>query len=131
MKVKFQFADHTEWEGHPGEAGSAPGKGVIRMWAIDNSGRRVEFVYDDFYYLYPEGEAAWVFGSGTPKREFVLADGQEGTRARELEVTLPENAIVRLGETVSREEAVAFGLIRCADDAGSLAPKAPVTVKVG
>ena len=88
----------------------SPDKGVIRMWAVDDDGRSVEFVYDDLYFIYAEG-ANWVCGSGTPKREFILVPQRVGCLSRELPVVFPPHAVIRRGETVSQEEAEKFGLV--------------------
>ena len=115
MRVKFQYVDWTEWEGHPEQAHLSPDKGVVRMWAIDDYDNKLTFTYDDFYYLYPV-EGGWLFGSGTPKRTFVLRAGQRGCEGVELPFDLPERAVVRKGETVSQEDAVKFGLIKSIDE---------------
>lgn len=130
MKVRFQYTDFTEWEGPPEDAGLSPNKGVVRMYAIDDFGRRVEFVYDDFYYLRPVGNGKWLFGSGTPKREFTLVPGVEGTESVEVLFPVPADSVVRKGETISQEDAVAFGLIETIDGK-RLSHKAPVSVIIG
>lgn len=114
MKVRFQYADFTEWEGPPEEASLSPDVrppdgGIVRMYATDDSDRTVIFVYDDFYYLYP-ADGGWLFGSGTPKREFILRPGQDGASPLET-FELPENAVIRYGKEVSPDDAVEFGLI--------------------
>ncbi len=114
MKVRFQYTDGSEWEGAPEEANLSPDirppdGGIVRMFAVDDSDRTVTFVYDDFYYLYPVDDG-WLFGSGTPKREFILRPGQDGASPLE-PFDLPENAVVRWGKEVSRKDAVKFGLI--------------------
>ncbi len=114
MLVKFQYVDWSEWSAPPERVHESPDKGVIRMYAIDDHGRQVEFVYDDFYYVYPRN-GEWVFGSGTPKREFILRPGQDGADVHELPFTLPDTAVVRKGQTVSQDEAVKFGLIDTPD----------------
>lgn len=111
MRIKFQYVDWTEWEGHPREAAESPDKGVIRMWAITEMGRALEFVYDDLYFVFWDAEReGWRFGSGTPKREFVIREGQDGTTTIEIPITLPAIAVIRRGQTVSDEEAIRFGL---------------------
>lgn len=114
MKVRFQYTDFSEWEGPPEDAHESPDirppdGGIVRMFAIDDFDRTVTFVYDDFYYLYPV-DGGWLFGSGTPKREFILKAGQDGATPLET-FNLPDSAVVRHGKEVSREDAVTFGLI--------------------
>jgi hypothetical protein len=126
MNTRFQYADGTVWEGQVERTDQSPDKGVLRMWAIDDQGRMLEFVYDDFYYVYPH-DGGWVFGSGTPKRDFHFRDGRQ-VGVLEMEVTLPKGAVVRLGQTVSQEDAVKFGLV---DEGGKkLTPPRPRNVKV-
>jgi len=114
MKVRFQYTDWDEWEGPPEAGHSSPDKGVVRMWAIDDFGNILAFTYDDLYYFYPK-DGGWLFGSGTPKREFILKEGQRGCTGEEVPIVLPEGAVIRHGETVSQEAAVAFGLIESVD----------------
>lgn len=140
MRIRFQYLDHSEWEGAPEEAHLSPDcdrdcpgspdayhpKGVIRMYVITYDAREQAFVYDDFYYLYPEA-GGWVVGSGTPKRDFFYSLELPWGRAREIPVVLPVNAVVRKGRTVSQEEAVQFGLIKSVDRK-QLHPKAEVKI---
>ncbi len=115
MKVRFQYVDHSEWEGLPEEAHLSPDKGIIRMLAIDDFDYVLSFEYQDIYYLYP-AESGWLFGGCTPWREFILIPGVAGCDGKERPFKLPENAVVRHGETVSQEEAVKFGLIETVDE---------------
>lgn len=142
MRVKFQYADWTEWEGPPERAHESPdprppyegvvwtpsmkGGGVIRMWAMDDFDRRIEFVYDDLYYLYPV-EGGWLFGSGVPKRDYILRPGQDGSETQVLPIELPKDAVVRYGVTIPQEEARRFGLVPVKVE--PLSPKRSVTVK--
>ena len=129
MKVKFQYTDWTEWEGHPKDAVQSPDKGVVRMYAITDTGRQVIFVYDDFYYLYPGKNGKWHFGSGIPKRTHVLTPGKDGSEAEMMEVDLPKGAIVRTGETISHKEAMKFGLVKRSGK--MLHVKAPIIIRIG
>lgn len=115
MKVRFQYANWTNWTGPPEKAHLSPDKGVVRMYAFDDFDNCLTFTYDDFYYLYPV-EDGWLFGSGTSKRTFILRPGQRGCEGTELPFELPKRAVVRKGETVSQEEAVKFGLIKSVDE---------------
>ncbi len=114
MRVRFQYSDHSEWEGRVEDAHQSPEDnwpdfGVIRMYAIDDGGRTTVFVYDDFYFIYKDGED-WVFGAGTPRRRFRYSvDGK--VVSEEIPVKLPEGAVVRRGSTVSTEEAIKLNLI--------------------
>lgn len=127
MIVKIQYADFTEWEGHPSTFADSPDKGIVQMWAEDDFGNQGLLVYDDFYYVYPSG-SDWIVGSGTAQREFKLIAENNGTLGLE-KFKLPDTAIVRLGQQVSQEDAVTFGLI---DEGGKLlSPKATVNVQVG
>ncbi len=127
MKIKLQYYDWSEWEGLPKDAALSPDKGVIRMWAEDDFGRKILCVYDDFYYIIPLEDGKFKVGSGTNKREFILEPGRDGAIAQE-RFQLPANAVVRLGQQVSQEEATAFGLI---DEGGKLlSEKATVYVEV-
>ena len=111
MRIKFQYADRSEWEGDPAVVATSPDKGVIRMWAITDTGRALEFVYDDLYFVHWDAERhGWRVGSGTPKREFVIRDGQDGSETIEIPINLPASAVIRRGETVTDEAAVRFGL---------------------
>ncbi len=111
MLVRFQYTDHSEWEGPPEDAHLSPDKGIIRMYAIDEYDCTLTFTYQDIYYLYPVGDG-WLFGACTPWREFILFPGVRGCSGDERPFDLPERAVVRHGETVSQEEAVKFGLIK-------------------
>ncbi len=127
MKIKIQYYDWGEWEGAPEDIALSPDKGVIRMWGEDDFGRLVLCVYDDFYYVYPNGDGTFTIGSGTNKRQFILEPGRDGAIPQE-RFQLPASATVRLGQQVSQEEAVAFGLI---DEGGKLlSEKAIVYVEV-
>lgn len=118
MEVRFQYSDHSEWEGVPEDAhlspkDSWPEFGVIRMYVINTDGRETVFVYEDFYFLYLDGED-WVFGAGTPRRRFRFSpDGS--VVSEEMQVVLPKDAVMRRGVTVSQEEAVKFELIPSVD----------------
>lgn len=129
MKVKFQYADWTEWEGLPEEAHLSPNKGIIRMYAFDDFDHCLVFTYKDFYYLYPK-DGGWLFGADNPSMEFILRPGQSGCEGDAVPFILPENAVVRKGETVSQEEAVKFGLIKDVDEK-ELHPKRDVPIKRG
>ena len=131
MKVRFQYVDFTTWEGDPADAATSPDLGVVRMYAIDDFDREVIFVYDDFYFLYPADDdtGAWIFGSGTPKREYRLTPGVDGALAELQEFNLPQGAVVRLGQTVSHEDAVAFGLTDT--DGKILHEKQDVNITIG
>lgn len=127
MKIKIQYYDWDEWEGAPENIGLSPDKGVIRMWGEDDFGRQVLCVYDDFYYVYPNGDGTFTIGSGTNQRQFILVPDRDGAIAQE-RFKLPSNATVRLGQQVSQEEAVDFGLI---DEGGKLlSEKATVYVEI-
>ena len=115
MKVRFQYADHTEWEGAPEDAHESPDKGIIRMFAICDFDYVLTFEYQDIYYLYPK-DGGWLFGGCNPWREFILMPGVAGCDGKERPFSLPENAVIRHGETVSQEEAVIFGLIETVDE---------------
>lgn len=129
MKVRFQYTDHTEWEGPPEEAHLSPDKGIVRMYAIDDHDYTVTFTYQDIYYLYPvEDDGCWLFGACNPWREFILRPGQAGCNGEPRPFELPESAVVRHGETVSQEEAVKFGLIKSVDQK-ELHPKREINVK--
>ena len=115
MKVKFQYTDHTEWEGPPEDAHLSPDKGLVRMIVTDDEGYILTFVYQDIYYLYPK-DGGWLFGACNPWREFVVYPGVGGCNGKERPLVLPSDAVVRYGETVSQEEAVVFGLIETVDE---------------
>ncbi len=115
MKVRFQYVDHTEWEGPPEDAHNSPDMGIIRMYAIDDHEYVLSFEYQDIYYLYPV-EEGWLFGACTPWREFILCPGVAGCDGKERPFDLPERAVVRHGETVSQKEALKFGLIKTIDE---------------
>ena len=115
MKVKFQYTDHTEWEGPPKDAKKSPDLGIVRMIVTDDHGYVLEFVYKDIYYLYSV-KGGWMFGADNPQRRFFIKAGQAGCTGEPIPLALPKNAIVRHGETVSQEEAVAFGLIKTVDE---------------
>ncbi len=126
MKIKFQYYDWTEWEGDPSDVASSPDKGVIRMWGKTDD-TEVICVYDDFYYVYPNGDGTFTFGSGTNQRQFTLIPNQLGIPGQE-RFKLPASATVRLGKQVTQEEAVAFGLI---DEGGKLlSEKSTVYVEI-
>lgn len=127
MKVRFQYTDFTEWEGPPEEAHSSPTKGVVRMFAIDDFDYTLVFSYEDIYYLYPK-DGGWLFGADSPKREFILRPGEEGCNGKELPFRLPGEAVIRHGETVSQEKAVAFGLVKAGGEEIT-GPKRRVTVE--
>ena len=97
------------------------------MWGEDDFGRQVLFVYDDFYYVYPLADGKYRVGSGTNRREFTLVPGLDGAIPQERFV-LPDDAVLRLGQQVSQEEAIAFGLIDA--DGKLLSEKATVIVEV-
>lgn len=132
MKVRFQYASRNDhdvpdtWEGPVEDADQAPPtvvpfdgwvyepndegyNGIIRMYAICDHGTETVFVFDDIYFLYIL-DGAWVFGSGTPKREFILRLGQKGSEGLERPVLLPKNAIFRRGVTLTPEDAALYGL---------------------
>lgn len=115
MKVKFQYTDHTEWEGLPKDAHLSPDKGIVRMITTDDEGYVLNFVYQDIYYLYPK-DGGWLFGACTPWREFIIYPGVGGCDGEERPFALPDNAVIRHGETVSQEEALKFGLIKTIDE---------------
>jgi len=115
MQVRFQYVDHTEWEGSPEDAHESPDKGIVRMFATCDHGYVVPFVYQDIYYLYPK-DGGWLFGGCTPWREFIIYPGVAGCDGKERPLVLPEGAVIRHGETVSQEEALAFGLIKTIDE---------------
>ncbi len=128
MKIKIEYADGTVWEGHPSDIADSPDAGVIRMWGEDDYGRKVLFVYDDFYYVHPVSGGKFMVGSGTAQRQFILEPGRDGAIAQE-KFQLPADATVRLGEQVSQEQAVELGLI---DEGGKLlSEKSNVIVQVG
>lgn len=123
MRVRFEYADHTVWEGLPEDAELSPDPkplrsgwtyeandegagGVIRMVAICDHDTEIAFSYQDFYYLYPLAGGSWGFGSASPTRVFVLNPDQRGADATELPFEIPADAVVRTGVTVSQEEAV-------------------------
>lgn len=119
MLVRFLYTDHSIWDGPPEDAHKSPDPrppdgGIIRMTAIDDFGREVAFLYDDFYYLHPV-DGGWRFGSSSPKREFDLKFGRDGAIA--VPSVLPEDAVIRYGCEVSHEEAIELGLI---DEGGKL-----------
>ncbi len=126
MKIKFQYYDGDTWEDTPDKVAESPDKGVIRMWGKTED-TEVVCVYDDFYYVYPNGDGTFTFGSGTNQREFTLIPGKLGIPGQE-RFKLPVGATVRLGKQVNQEEAVAFGLI---DEGGKLlSEKATVYVEI-
>ena len=127
MKIHFQYEDWSEWEGDPADVASSPDLGVIRMYGEDDFGRRVVFIYDDFYYIIPLKDGQYKVGSGICKREFILVPGRDGAMSEE-RFSLPANATLRLGKQVSQEEAIAFGLI--GHDGKLLSDKAPVYIEV-
>ena len=114
MKVKFQYADHTEWEGPPEDAHTSPDKGVIRMIVIDDGGYELVFGYKDIYYLFAV-EEGWMFGADNPQRRFLIKPGVGGCEGTPIPFALPAGAVHRDGETVSQEEAVKLGLISSVD----------------
>ncbi len=118
MKVRFQYTDHTEWEGPPEDAHKSPDKGIVRMLVTDDHGYELQFVYKDIYYLYPEDKLdnEWTFGADNPQRRFTIKKGQAGCDGVPIPLHLPDRAIIRHGETVSQEEAVKFGLIKSVDE---------------
>lgn len=128
IKVRFQYTDHTEWEGPPKDAHKSPDKGIIRMFAIDDVGNKLTFTYQDIYYLYSV-KGGWLFGACTPWREFILRPGQIGCEGEEVPFELPERAVERYGETVSQEEAVKFGLIGSVDEKVLHAKRRPAVKK--
>ncbi len=115
MKVRFQYTDHSEWEGPPEDAHLSPDKGIVRMFAICDHDTVLTFVYQDIYYLYPK-DGGWLFGGCNPNTEFILYPGVAGCEGKERPFALPEGAVIRHGETVSQEEAVKFGLIKTVDE---------------
>ena len=132
MRVKYQYADHTVWEGPPEEAHLSPNPeppdgGIIRMCAITDDEREVWFTYNDFYYMY-ETEDGWLFGAESPRRNFIFQKDGTSPIIRPVPFELPAHAVIRKGVTVSQEEAVKFGLIK-SPDAKELHPKAPVIVE--
>lgn len=143
MLVEFQYADGSFYSSEPQDAHLSPDTrpkhsgwvyvpneeghgGVIRMFAVTDDERRTEFVYDDFYYWYQEADGTWIFGSGTPKREYRLLS--DHTEAIERPVTLLSDAGVRYGVTLSQEDAVTFGLIESVD-AKTLHPKTNIPIE--
>lgn len=127
MKIEFQYVDWSRWIGDPADVADSPDKGVIRMWGIDDSDRKVIFVYDDFYYVFPNGDGTYTVGSGTNRREFILEPGRDGAIAQE-RFKLPKDAVVRLGQQVVQTVAEDFGLI---DEGGKLlSEKATVYVEI-
>lgn len=127
MKIKFQYTDWSEWEGLPKDVALSPDKGVVRMWGEDDFGRQILCVYDDFYYVYPKGDGSFCIGSGTNQRDFILEPGRDGAIAQE-RFKLPADATVRLGEQLTQEDAIAFGLIDT--DGKLLSEKATVYVEI-
>lgn len=115
MRVRFQYTDHTNWEGPPEDAHKSPDKGIVRMYAICDHDTVLTFEYQDIYYLYPS-DGGWLFGGCNPWREFILYPGVAGCDGKERPLVLPDNAVIRHGETVSQEEAVIFGLIETVDE---------------
>ena len=115
MEVRFQYANHTEWEGSPWNAHKSPTRGIIRMVVTDDHGYVLTFVYQDIYYLY-EVREGWLFGACNPWREFIIKPGVAGCNGEERPLVLPKGAVIRHGETVSQEEAVKFGLIETLPD---------------
>ncbi len=114
MLVKFQYTDHSEWEGMPEQAHTSPDKGIIRMVVTDDHGYVLNFVYQDIYYLY-EKDGGWLFGACTPWREFIIYPGVAGCDGKERPLAMVDGAVIRYGERVSQEEALAFGLIQTID----------------
>ena len=114
MKVRFQYTDHTEWEGPPEDAHKSPEKGIVRMYAEDDQGYVMAFTYHDIYYLYRVAEG-WLFGGGTPWLEYVFRPSVAGCNGEPRPFELPENAVIRHGKTISQKEAVKFGLIEAVD----------------
>ncbi len=127
MKIKFQYEDWSEWEGELKDAAQSPDKGVIRMFIMDDHGRTVMFIYDDFYYIIPLDGGRFQVGSGICRRDFILEPGRDGAISQE-RFKLPENVILRLGKQVSQKEAIKFGLIN--KGGKLLSDKAPVYVEV-
>lgn len=127
MKIKFQYYDWSEWEGDPADVHLSPDKGVIRMWGEDDFGRQILCIYDDFYYVFSNGNGSFTIGSGTNQREFILVPQRDGAISQE-RFKLPWNAVVRLGQQVSQAEAIAFGLID--EDGKLLSEKATVYVEL-
>ena len=126
MKIKFQYYDGDTWEDTPDKVAESPDKGVIRMWGKTED-TEVVCVYDDFYYVFPNGDGTFTFGSGTNQRQFTLVPGALGIPGQE-RFKLPASATVRLGKQVSQEEAVEFKLI---DEGGKLlSEKATVYVEI-
>jgi hypothetical protein len=115
MKVRYQYTDHTEWEGPPEKAHTSPDKGIIRMIVIDDGDYELWFTYQDIYYLYPK-DGGFLFGGCNPWKEYIIKPGQAGCSGEPRPFELPENATIRHGETVSQEEAVKFGLIKSVDE---------------
>ena len=128
MQIWIQYTDWGEWIGPPEDFHLSPDKGVVRMNGIDDFGRKVLCVYDDFYYAYPVENGEWIVGSGTNQREFRLVPGRDGAIGQE-RFNLPAGAVVRLGQQLSQEEAIAFGLID--EDGKLLSEKATVIAQVG
>ena len=115
MRVRFLYSDHTVWEGLPEHAHRSPDPrppagGVIRMDVLHgkDGDLTMSFKYDDCYYSYLT-DKGWLFGSGTPKREYLFRD-DTGCDGIEIPLRLPANAVVRYGCTVSDEEAKKFGI---------------------
>ncbi len=133
MRVRFQYADHSEWDGPPEEAHRSPNPeppagGIIRMKAVTDDAREVWFTYNDFYYLYRVKDG-WLFGAESPRQNFIFHDGVTLPTVRSVPFQLPKAAIIRKGVTVSQEEAVKFGLIKSVD-AKVLHPKAAVIIQL-
>lgn len=147
MKVRFEYADGMVWEGSPEDAQTSPdlrpleagwvfepndegAGGLVRMVAICDFGTELVFAYQDFYWLRPTGGGAWEFGSGAQGSKFVLSPGERGSSATPVPLELPADAVIRVGVTVSQEDAVKFGLIGTIDEK-DLHPKATVIITQG
>ena len=80
------------------------------MGCVDG-GRKMNWVYDDLYYLWPI-PGGWRFGSGIPSREYeVMTDSEGNGEGYQCPLQIPEHAVIRYGCGVSDEEAKKFGLI--------------------
>ena len=135
MRVRFQYADWTVWEGLPEDAHLSPNPeppegGIIRMIAITDDDREIRFTYNDFYYMYEtEDGTGWLFGAESPRRNFIFSKDGGNPTVRPVPFELPKRAIIRKGVTVSQEEAVKFGLIKSVD-AKRLHDKSPVIIQL-
>ena len=145
MKVRFQYADGSVWEGPPEDAHLSPDPrpkepgwvyepndqgwgGIIRMVAVDNFGREITFAYRDFYYLVAVEDGAFEFGSGADSVKLVMHPNQDGHSMTPVTFEIPTGAVLRVGVTVDQEDAVKFGLIGTVDEK-QLHPKIDITIR--